>query len=416
METVLIGQSDVCRLQIITQWFEPEPAFKGLAFATEMANRGFDVEVITGFPNYPSGKLYPGYRIGLPKREVIDGVKVVRLPLYPSHDSSAIRRALNFVSFGVSVLLYGLFGMRRADVIYGYHPPLTVGLAAIFIRLLRRVPVVYDVQDLWPDTLAATGMLRNRFALGVVGLICRLVYRFVDRIAVLSSGFKDAIVAQGIPEDKVTVIRNWANEDVLRTSTRETRSPSREGSAFQVLYAGNIGKAQGLEVLLDVAKLLDRCSRQVKFVIIGDGVERLRLQKLVREKGLNNLEFRDPVPLSEIGASLLSADALLVHLSPDPLFDITIPSKTQAYLCVGRPLVMAVGGEASALVRQAGAGVVATPGDAVSIANAIMSLMSLSSQELDEMGARGRRFYDAELSMGRGLDAFAKLFRRPRLG
>lgn len=406
-------KSDRRRLQIITQWFEPEPAFKGLAFAEEMAKRGFDVEVITGFPNYPSGRIYPGYRVRLFHREVIGDVKVVRLPLYPSHDSSPVRRVLNFASFGLVVSLYGLFGMRRADVIYAYHPPLTVGLASILIRVLRRTPVVYDVQDLWPDTLAATGMVRNRFALGVIGFFCRVVYRVVDRVCVLSAGFKEALVARGVPEAKVVVIRNWANEDVLRSSTQSFRQRSPESPVFQVLYAGNVGKAQGLEVILDVANLLTNSLRPVRFVIVGDGVERSRLQELALARGVSNVEFRDPVPFSEIGGALMSADALLVHLSPDPLFDITIPSKTQAYLCVGRPIVMAVGGEAANLVRQAGAGVIAKPGDADSIAAAIRSLMSRSSGELAEMGARGRRFYDAELSMRRGMDAFAGLLRKP---
>lgn len=409
----MISKSDQRRLQIITQWFEPEPAFKGLVFAQEMARRGFDVEVITGFPNYPSGKIYPGYSIALFHREAIGDIKVVRLPLYPSHDSSPVRRILNFASFGLAVSFYGILGMRKADVIYAYHPPLTVGLAAILIRAFRRVPVVYDVQDLWPDTLAATGMLRSRLALDVVGFLCRMVYRFVDRISVLSIGFKETMVARGVPEAKIVVIRNWANEDALRKSSQSVRQRSSESSVFQVLYAGNVGKAQGLEVILDVASLLTDSLRPISFVVMGDGLERSRLRELALARGVSNVEFRDSVPFSEIGGALMSADALLVHLSPDPLFDITIPSKTQAYLCVGRPIVMAVGGEAAELVRQAGAGVVAKPGDAASIAAAISSLMSRSSEELEEMGARGRRFYDAELSMGRGMDAFAELLRQP---
>ncbi|MNE41437.1 putative glycosyl transferase [compost metagenome] len=156
------------RVLLLTQWFDPEPTFKGLVFARELVAQGFEVEVVTGFPNYPGGKLYPGYRIKLIQREVIDGVTVTRLPLYPSHGQSGIGRVLNYISFAASSLLYGLFGAKKPDVIYAYHPPLTVGIAAAFIRLLRRVPVVYDIQDMWPDTLRATGMFSNEKALRIV--------------------------------------------------------------------------------------------------------------------------------------------------------------------------------------------------------------------------------------------------------
>src|SRR5690606_27764828 len=157
------------RVLLLTQWFDPEPTFKGLVFARELVRQGFEVEVVTGFPNYPGGKLYPGYRVKLLQREFIDGVHVTRVPLYPSHDHGAIKRVLTYVSFAAALLFYGLFGAKRADVIYAYHPPLTVGIAAALIRFFRRIPVVYDIQDMWPDTLRATGMFSNEKALGVVG-------------------------------------------------------------------------------------------------------------------------------------------------------------------------------------------------------------------------------------------------------
>ena len=142
------------RILLITQWFDPEPTFKGIVFARELVRQGFEVEVLTGFPNYPSGKIYPGYQLRWLQRETIDGVQVTRVPLYPSHDNSAIRRVANYTSFAAAALVYGLFGAKRADVIYAYQPPLTVGVTAALLRLLRRIPVVYDIQDMWPDTLS----------------------------------------------------------------------------------------------------------------------------------------------------------------------------------------------------------------------------------------------------------------------
>ena len=145
----------------MTQWFDPEPTFKGLLFAKELISRGFEVEVITGFPNYPGGKLYDGYRMKLIQKEVIEGVSVTRLPLYPSHDKNKIGRVANYLSFAFSALIYGLFFAKRPAVIYAYHPPLTVGVSAAIINFFRRVPIVLDIQDMWPDTLKATGMIAN---------------------------------------------------------------------------------------------------------------------------------------------------------------------------------------------------------------------------------------------------------------
>ena len=158
------------RVLLMTQWFDPEPTFKGIVFARELVRQGFEVEVITGFPNYPGGKIYPGYKIRLVQKEQIEGVNVTRVPLYPSHDKSKIGRILNYVSFACSLMIYGLFS-KKADVIYAYHPPLTVGIAASIVGFFRRVPVVNDIQDMWPDTLSSTGMISNKRVITLVGKV-----------------------------------------------------------------------------------------------------------------------------------------------------------------------------------------------------------------------------------------------------
>ena len=152
----------------MTQWFNPEPTFKGLLFAKELVSRGFEVEVITGFPNYPGGYLYDGYKLKVVQKEIVDGVFITRLPLYPSHDKSKLGRIANYLSFALSSLIYGLFFAKRANVIYAYHPPLTVGISAIVIKLFRRIPVILDSQDMWPDTLKATGMISNTYLLSFI--------------------------------------------------------------------------------------------------------------------------------------------------------------------------------------------------------------------------------------------------------
>jgi glycosyltransferase involved in cell wall biosynthesis len=402
------------RILLVTQWFDPEPAFKGLLFAKELVARGFDVEVLTGFPNYPGGKLYPGYRVRPLSREIIDGVRISRVALFPSHDRSAVRRVANYASFAISATFYGIVLARKFDVIYAYHPPLTVGIAAAVIRFFRRRPMVYDIQDLWPDTLAATGMLNNSRALRWVDRACRWVYSRADHIAVLSPGFRSRLIARGVYAAKISVIYNWADERALASAVLPRKEiPAVVGDdSLIVLFAGNMGRAQGLETVLDAAALIEKWGLPVRFHFIGGGLEVGFLKARAAELGLSNVRFFDPVPMTVIGRVIASADVLLVHLRPDPLFDITIPSKTQAYMCAGKPILMAVRGDAAELVREAGAGVLAEPGDPQSIAEAVRKLARLPPRERQELGQRGRRFYQERLSVASGVEQFAELFAR----
>lgn len=400
------------RVLLLTQWFDPEPTFKGLVFARELVRQGFEVEVLTGFPNYPGGKLYPGYRIKWLQREVIDGVQITRVPLYPNHDQSAIKRVFNYASFAASSLLYGLFMAKRADVIYAYHPPLTVGVTAGLLRLLRRIPVVYDVQDMWPDTLRATGMLNNARALGVVAAVCRWVYRRVDHIVVLSPGFKRLLAERGVPESKLEVIYNWADEAALAAPQGCVPSELAEGGpAFHILFAGNMGKAQALDSVLKAASLLQERGSRVRWVMLGGGVEVPRLKQRAADMQLKNMVFLPPVPMAEVGAYLNVADALLVHLRKDPLFEITIPSKTQAYMAVGKPVLMAVDGDAADLVRQSSSGVVAESENPEALADAAESMASLNVDELASMGQRAQAYYRQHLALQVGVGRFGAVFR-----
>lgn len=398
------------KVVLLTQWFDPEPTFKGLIFARELVRKGFDVEVVTGFPNYPGGKLYDGYRLRFIQRELIDGVRITRLPLYPSHDGSALKRIANYASFAATSLLYGLFMLRRPDVIYAYHPPLTVGLTASLLRLIRGIPVVYDIQDMWPDTLRATGMLNNRRILAVVSRVCDWVYRRVDRIVVLSPGFKRLLLERGVPQAKLDVIYNWCDEDALHATQPASHAASKS-DRFRIIFAGNMGKAQALETVIEAAELLVEERPDVCFVLVGSGVELDRLKQMVYIKGLDNVVFVPRVPMNEVGLILASADALLVHLKDDPLFAITIPSKTQAYMAIGKPLLMAVRGDAAALVEQAACGVTAVPENVRSLADAAIRLAAMTAEDCQAMGQRSRSFYEMELSLAEGVNRFAAHFR-----
>jgi len=396
------------KILLLTQWFDPEPTFKGLLFAKALQARGHEVEVITGFPNYPGGKVYDGYRMRWLQRDEIDGVQVNRVPLYPSHDGSAIKRIFNYISFCVTATLFGIFSAKKADVIYVYNPPLTVGIAGAVIGLFRRTPIVYDIQDLWPDTLKATGMLTNDRALSVAARVCNWVYKRANHLVVLSPGFKRRLIERGVPESKLTVIYNWCDEPSLESNHKLDSGVLPDG--FNVVFAGNMGHAQALDTVLDAAEIVAKNSKQVNFVLVGSGIQEAALKQQVVDRELLNVFFVPRMPMSKVGALLRSADALLVHLKKDELFEITIPSKLQAYMAIGRPIIMAVDGDAAQLVKDAACGACCESQNPQGLAQQVMTLNSLSDTELTEMGDNAKRFYQNELSLNVGCDHFINLF------
>lgn len=399
---------------MLTQWFDPEPTFKGLAFARELVRRGHEVEVVTGFPNYPGGNLYPGYRVRLLQRENMDGVSVIRVPLYPSHESSATKRIFNYASFAVSAALLGTLMAKPADIMYVYHPPATVGFAALVISMFRGIPFVYDIQDLWPDTLAATGMVNNSVILRTVGAVCKEIYRRASKIVVLSNGFKDALISRGVPAQKIKVIHNWCDEQSIRKLPSDSQCAEGLGLSgrFNVVFAGTMGKAQALDAVLGAAKIIKSRQPAVQFVFIGGGIDVDRLKNMAEGMQLDNVLFLPRMPMQEIGTVLSVADVLLVHLRDDPLFSITLPSKTQAYLAAGRPVLMAVKGDAAEMVSMAQAGLCCQPGNPESIADAVEQLCNMPPEKLCAMGENGSRYYHSALRMQVGVDHFDHIFQK----
>jgi glycosyltransferase involved in cell wall biosynthesis len=387
------------RIAYLTQWFEPEPNIvKGVAFVRALQAAGHEVTVITGFPNYPDGRIYPGYRLRALFRETLDGVSIVRLPLYPSHDRSSVRRSLNYLSFFLSAFAYLVLRGRRFDLAYVYHPPITVGLAAALAGRVRPLPFVLDVQDLWPDTLAATGMRGAAQLAAALGWCCRLVYRRSSAIIAQSEGMKRALVERGVPEAKISVVRNWADAEF-----REIPPPSPAPETFTLVYGGNLGRAQQLECVLEAAaRLGDRPDIQIH--LFGSGIDEDDLRAQARRQQLGNVHFRGRVSQDRMIRAFAEAGALLLHLGDDPLFAITIPSKTQFYLAMGRPIVAAVNGETGDILRQSGAAIVVAPRDPDALAEAIRELADLSADERERLGKNGADYYRCNLSFGRSRD------------
>lgn len=400
------------RILFVSQLFDPENSIKGLDFARRLKALGHDIEVVTTYPSYPGGKVYPGYHQKWRQVDHVDGVKIVRLPTYISHGTSAAKRLLSYASFGLVAGLYALFGTRKADVIYAYYPPVVVGALALFVGAIRRTPYVYDVQDLWPEALVATGNIQRGGKIeSWINRFCNSIYHRAARVVVLSEGYRRALVSKGVPRKKVVRVFNWCDESRMRTACAG-KPISMSADHFNILYAGNLGTAQALEHVIDAARLMhERGEHRVRFLFLGAGVAETELRNRAKKYGLDNVQFLPRVSVDEVGDYLTAADALLVHLADEPVFEITIPQKTQAYMLAGRPILMAVRGEAGEIIKDAGAGFVVEPCKPEPLAAAATAMSRLPADELKEMADRGSAFYKANMSMENGVRAIDDLLK-----
>jgi glycosyltransferase involved in cell wall biosynthesis len=395
------------KVMILAQYYPPEPIPKPHELARGLTERGHEVVVITGFPNYPSGKLYPGTRLQPWKWERLDGIRILRLPLYPDHSPSAVRRTLNFGSFAVTASLLGNVLGGAFDVMFAEHPPLTIGLAAWIIGRCHRAPFLYAVNDLWPESVEATGMVRNRRVLEWMGRIERFVYRRAAAIAVISPGVKANLVGKGVPPDRIHVIPHWADETLYRPVPPQPVLAQDLGMAgrFNVVFAGQLGLAQGLDVVLEAAEELSDIA-EAQFVLVGDGTDASRLRHEAGQRGLRNVHFLGRQPSDRMPSIFAIADVLLVTLRDHPLFRITIPSKTIAYMACGRPMLMSVEGDAAELIQATGAGVTCRAGDAKDLAEAVRQLHAMDRTTREEMGRAGRAAFLASYSRSVLLDRY----------
>lgn len=391
------------RVLFITQWFEPEPAFKGKRFARALADAGHEVRVVTGFPNYPGGKLYPGYRIAWRRRETIDGLEVDRLALWPSHDRSTLGRIANYLSFFVSVLLYCLRHMRRFDVAYVYHPPLTPGLAAALAGKVSGTPFVLDVQDLWPDSVAVSGMA-NAGLVRVLERMCGFVYAHAAIVVGQSKGIAKLIEQRGVPRAKIRHVYNWSNYVPVKSDepgASDNALPAAITASFKghfnIVYGGNLGQAQALDCLISAAIEARRTDPRIRLHLFGNGIARDELAEHAAHAN-GGVLLHGSVPRDVMDRVFEQADSLALHLRDNPLFRHTIPSKLQHYMSVGRPILAGIAGEGRAMLEQSGAARVFAPMDVAGARDAMLALAGLSEDETALMQQSSRTFYSQTLS------------------
>lgn len=407
----------------LVQQFPPEVG-AGPARVTEMALRwlaeGSRVTVITGMPNRPYGRIFPEYRGKIYLEEDWQGIRVLRSWLYASPKHGLLRTMVNNTSFMVTAAAHALLRAGRPDVLIASSPPFFPHVSGVLLGSLRRVPVVLELRDLWPDYLVGMGVLNFRPAVkALFGLERALLHRSAH-VVVVTDSFRRRVVDKGVAPERISVIPNGVETDRYYPSTDAPPIDAlvRRGEEFIVGYLGNMGAGQGLPTVVDAAAELAANGDPVRIVIAGDGPDRQRVVERAQELGLENVSIHPPIDKAATRAFYNSCDICLVPLAPFPILQETVPSKLFEVMACGRPVIAGLGGEGARIVNESGGGLVISPGDTSALARAIRSIIALSADDRARMGERGRRYvaehYNRDMLAARYLETL-RTVAHPRL-
>jgi colanic acid biosynthesis glycosyl transferase WcaI len=396
------------KILYVSQYFPPEmgaPAARAVELSRHWAAAGHDVTILTGFPNHPTGVVPPEYRDKIRRlvvregkdREKKDGVNVVRTWLLPLPNRKAHERMLNYSSFCASAATTGLF-LPRPDVVIATSPQLLVGLSGWWLARWKRVPFVFEVRDLWPESLSAVGMGDSNSPLHrALAWIAGFLYRHADQIVVVTPAFEDYLVEHWrVPREKISVIENgvetrlFSPEPCYAEATNLRRELGAEGK-FVVSYIGTMGMAHGLETVIDAAIRLRDSNPEIVFLMVGEGAEKARIIVLAQERGLTNLRFVDQQPREKIPAYICASDVCLVPLKKTELFKTVLPTKMLEFMSCARPVILGVDGQARAILEEANGGLAIEPENVDALVKAILYLAG-NRGLAEELGRNGRDF------------------------
>ena len=381
------------RILIVSQYFWPE-SFRINEVADSLINAGCSVMVLTGPPNYPDGAVYPGYGAASLRVQVRDELTIFRVPVVPRGQGSAVRLASNYASFIVSAAVFGpwLLRGRRFDAILVYAPsPILQAIPAVWLAWIKGAKLVTWVQDLWPESLRATGFVRNPKILGAVEAVVRWIYRKNDLLLVQSQAFVEPVVQMA---GRTPVIYHPnPGEKAFSKPSMDGPCPLKLEPGFNVVFAGNLGTVQALETLLDAAEILLPCA-EIRLILIGSGSRSAWLEKQVMYRQLKNVRLPGRFSSDVMPGILSQASVLLVSLVRSSIMSQTVPGKVQVYLASGRPIIAALDGEGARVVMASGAGLACPAEDATALAQAVLQLRATSAEELKRIGESGRRYYD----------------------
>lgn len=391
---------------IVTQYFWPEE-FRINDVAQGLSARGHRVSVLTGKPNYPQGRFFPGYAFLGRGRDHYGAVDVIRVPLVPRGRGGSLRLALNYLSFAAFASLLAPLRCRgRYDAILVFEPsPITVGLPALVLRAWKRIPILFWVQDLWPESLEATGAVRSPRILKLFERLTRFIYRGCERVLVQSRGFIEPTRRMGVPSERIRYFPNSA-ESLYQPLDLAEDAAERKGlpAGFRVLFAGNIGAAQDFPTILAAAELL-RDDPGIHWVVLGDGRMAAWVKEEVARRGLAHcVHLLGRHPVDSMPRWFAAADALLVTLKREPIFAYTIPTKIQSYMACGRPIVAGIDGEGARVTEEARAGIAVPAEDPRALADAVRRMAAMDAEAREAMGQAGRRYFEQHFGRERLLE------------
>jgi len=378
---------------VISQYFYPEQ-FRINDICSEWVKRGYKVTVITGIPNYPQGKYFEGYGLLKKRKETYNGINIIRLPLVPRGNNS-IMLGLNYFSFVVSGFLWKILTKIKADYVFIFEvSPMTQALPGVWYANKRNVPCYLYVQDLWPENVEIITGIKNKFILGNIGKMVDYIYTHSTRIFTTSKSFVKSIHERGVPIEKVEYWPQYA-EDFYIPLDKESIPEIPKNNAFNIIFAGNIGNAQGLDILPKAAAIIKmkNPSIDIQFNIVGDGRYKAELIKLVTSLNLEeSFNFISKQPASRIPELMAANDAAFLSLTDNDLFTKTIPAKLQSYMACGVPSIASAAGETENIIRIANAGVCSPPGDIECLADLMIEISSKSKKELHQIGINARSY------------------------
>jgi colanic acid biosynthesis glycosyl transferase WcaI len=404
------------KILYVSQYFPPEmgaPAARAAELASHWAQAGHEVSVLTGFPNHPTGVVPPEWRGRLRRltyREKVGRVDVYRTWLWPLPNRKAHERMRNYASFCVSAALRGLT-IPRPDVIIASSPQLLVGLSGWWIAVARQLPFVFEVRDLWPESLVAVGAGDEDSLLHhALAAVAKFLYQRSDRIVVVTPAFQQHLMERWrVAAEKIAVVENGVETDIFAPAPAAANHALRKElgaeAKFLVCYIGTMGMAHGLETLLDAAHQLQRQSSNAMFLLVGEGAEKARIKIAAQSRGLANVRFLDQQPREKIPAFISASDACLVLLKKTDIFKTVIPTKMLEFMSCARPVILGVEGQAREIIEAAGAGLVIQPENAEALLGAINQLSA--DRELGiRLGQRGREHILRHFSRGRTAEKY----------
>ena len=398
------------KILLISQYFYPEN-FKINDLIFSLKERGHEITVLTGKPNYSKTYFFEGYGWKSDDFETINDIPVYRANLFSRRNGGAFRLFLNYISFAFLASLKVRKIKGSFDAIYVYQTsPVTVGIPAIFAKKLFKSPIYFWVQDLWPESLTAAGGVNNKLVLGFFNSLTKFIYNHSKRVLIQSDGFREYILNQGIPNDKIIFYPN-PTEDFYRPLQKvKEYQEFFQNEFFNIVFAGNIGEAQSFKTIINAINNVKELP--VKVIVLGDGRYKETALSLIKEKGLeSHFNFLGSFHPTEMPKFFSHADALLVSLKKEKIFSLTIPAKIQSYLACGKPIIASIDGEGAKIVNDAKCGVTSPAEDSIALSKKIKELMALDKSKRSEMGNNGRAYYEKEFDRNNLLEKLESIFK-----